>query len=394
MAEENNKKTYSRRAFLGVSGSAAIGGVVGGIVMGGLAGYFAAQTTQPPPKTVTVGGQTITATVTQTVKEVGEMVGRRLSTAVVVPGRSNDVGWNQRGVDSLRKAAQKFRADFYFSENLGYGEAPLRAMQDYIRRGVDLVFAHASGYRTQVIDIVKNNQNGKTKFLIVAAKVGEDLVPGALATYNVLPAETAYAAGYLAGLVTRNNVIGIVQSVETSTFWLRTSGGFVQGVKAANPNARVLFSVLGTFEDAVKGKEFTLGQIDQGADVIFGLGDGATYGMLEAVSERNVWFIDVIGDKRAVDTKGIILTSVLWDFTPALEEAIADIYNGTFGRYNYDLSIKNNAIQLMEINKKISADIRSEVAEIVQKLQDGNIKVRLTSTTDEFYALMRELGYR
>ena len=44
-----------------------------------------------------------------------------------------------------------------------------------------------------------------------------------------------------------------------------------------------------------------------GADVIFGQGDGATFGMLQAVETTkspgggNVWFIDVIGDKTSID---------------------------------------------------------------------------------------------
>jgi simple sugar transport system substrate-binding protein len=382
---------------LGVSTGALVGSVVGGIVVGAAAGYFVGQSSAPIQEKTVTSTVVQTTTVTQTgATQNGAALGTKLKTAIVVPGRANDVGWNQQGVDSLRRAAQKFRADFSFSENLGYGETPIRAVEDYVRRGVHLIVAHAGGYRTAVKEIAAR-QPANSKFLIVASEVGEerpeDLKPGLMATYSFEAAEAGYVAGYLAGLVTKSNVVGIVQSVESDTYWLRQSGGFAQGVKDANANAKLLFTVVGDYEEAVKAKEFTLAQIGLGADVIFGLGDGASFGMMEACSEKGVWFIDVIGDKRAIDKAGILLTSVLWDFTPAYEQALADIYNGTFGTTNYEISFFNGAIDLLRINPKIPADIRSKVAEVSDSVRSGQWKVKKTVTPDEFYRLLKELGF-
>jgi basic membrane protein A len=387
----------TRRQLLGVSTGALVGSVVGGIVVGAAAGYFVGQSSAPIREKTVTSTVVQTTTVTQTgATQTGAALGTKLKTAIVVPGRANDVGWNQQGVDSLRRAAQKFRADFSFSENLGYGETPIRAVEDYVRRGVHLIVAHAGGYRTGVMEIAAR-QPANSKFLIVASEVGEerpeDLKPGLMATYSFEAAEAAYVAGYLAGLVTKSNVVGIVQSVESDTYWLRQSGGFAQGVKDANANAKLLFTVVGDYEEAVKAKEFTLAQIGLGADVIFGLGDGASFGMMEACSEKGVWFIDVIGDKRAIDKAGILLTSVLWDFTPAYEQALADIYNGTFGTTNYEISFFNGAIDLLRINPKIPADIRSKVAEVSDSVRSGQRKVKKTVTPDEFYRLLKELGF-
>ena len=68
------------------------------------------------------------------------------------------------------------------------------------------------------------------------------------------------------------------------------------------------------------------------------MGDGSSFGMLQAVETATppagadkVWFIDVIGDKSdpSVDPNGVLLSSVLWDFTGAFEDAIAQIDAGT-----------------------------------------------------------------
>ena len=63
--------------------------------------------------------------------------------------------------------------------------------------------------------------------------------------------------------------------------------------------------------------------IAAGADIIFGQGNGSSFGMLQAVETTKavdggkVLFIDVIGDKTSID-KGNLLSSVVWNMTPGL----------------------------------------------------------------------------
>ena len=59
------------------------------------------------------------------------------------------------------------------------------------------------------------------------------------------------------------------------------------------------------------------------------MGDGSSFGMMQAVETakapagaKKVWFIDVIGDKRKIDKKGVLLSSELWDFAPIYTRAI------------------------------------------------------------------------
>ena len=77
MAEKTpNKKKLSRRKFLGVSTTAAAGGVVGGLVVGGLAGYFGSQaSTSPETATKTVTGAAKTETQTQTQTQTQTVTG-------------------------------------------------------------------------------------------------------------------------------------------------------------------------------------------------------------------------------------------------------------------------------------------------------------------------------
>jgi|YelNatPaOPRAMG01_1025707.scaffolds.fasta_scaffold02114_6 basic membrane protein A len=391
----------------GVSTTVAVAAIVIIAIIAGVAGYFggasqATTTTITEQRTITstitqtAAVQTVTQTITQTVAGEG-VLGKKLKVAIIVPGRANDYGWNQEGVEGLRKVAAKFGAEFSFSEGLGYGEPPLRALEDYIRKGYDLVVGHASGYREFCLELVRTGRIGQSKVLIVSeAQEGmeeRDVVPGKLGTYSFVVTAASYPAGYLAGLMTKSNIVGIVQSVETDINWIRQSAAFAQGLKAANPKAKLLFTVVGSYEDPAKGKEYTAAQIGLGADVIFGQGDGTSFGIMDACRDAGVWFIDVIGDKRAIDEKGILLTSVLWDFSKAYEQAVIDIYNGEFGKHNYYMSHTNQAIYLLTLNPKVPADIAAKVNEISKKVQAGEIKVKVPNSIEDLHAIFRELGY-
>ena len=68
------------------------------------------------------------------------------------------------------------------------------------------------------------------------------------------------------------------------------------------------------------------------------MGDGSSFGMLQRRRDREaaggrdkVWFIDVIGDKTKIDKKGVLLSSVLWDFAAIYTRAIKAVNAGTFG---------------------------------------------------------------
>jgi len=381
------EKNVSRRSFLGMGATAVVAGVIGAA-----AGYYAGVASVPPAgpgvtTTVTAPGATVT------VPGAG-VLGRRLKVAVVTPSRANDYSWGQMGVEGLQTVAQRFASEFSFSEGLGYGEAPIRATEDYIRKGYDLVVEHGGGYREFSKEIVRKGENKDTKILIHGyGEVPEDAIPGKLATYLWEGNQAAYPAGYLAGLLTKTNVAAISQSMETDANWLRMSGAFAQGLKAANPKSKLLFTVVGSYEDPAKAKEFTLGQIGLGADIVFGMGDGTSFGQMDACGEKGAWFIDVIGDKRSIDTKGILLTSVIWDFTVAYQEAVIDVYNGNFGTRFFHMTPANGGAYLLPINPKVPADIVAKVDAVTEKLRKGEIAIKLVDTPDQLHALFKELGF-
>ena len=94
----------------------------------------------------------------------------------------------------------------------------------------------------------------------------------------------AYLAGRLAAKMSRSGQVGIVVSGEPPS-WNSQSAGFAEGVKAENPEVKVTYAVIGpaAYSDAAGGKRVTESLIASGADIIFGQGNGSSFGMLQAV---------------------------------------------------------------------------------------------------------------
>ena len=121
--------------------------------------------------------------------------------------------------------------------------------------------------------------------------------------------------------------------------------------------ASLVYSVIGVaaYDDSAGAKRVTETVLATGADIVFGMGDGATFGMIEAVTAFNTdnpdspaLFIDVIGDKSASLSRDILLTSVLFDYRGVFEEMIRDLDTGEFGKV-YTMDVANGGVRLLDL---------------------------------------------
>jgi len=222
---------------------------------------------------------------------------------------------------------------------------------------------------------------------------------GLVADYTVSGQEGAYLAGILAGKMTRTGTLGIVVSGEPPS-WNAQSAGFAQGAKAANPGVKLRYAVIGpaAYGDVAGGKRVTESVIAAGADIVFGQGNGSSFGMIQAVETTKavdggkVWFIDVIGDKRSLD-KGNLLSSVLWDLTPTYVEIINDLKNGSFGTKSYAIGLKDGSVQLLDTGHAEPAAWKAAMA-AKAKILSGALKVVPIYDAAKVRALMTEIDVK
>lgn len=306
------------------------------------------------------------------------------SFAVVTPEEGNDFGWNQQAVEAAEQVASDLGIEVEVADGSGYEDTAAILRELSTTGGAEFIAAHASGYNTISPEVA-----AQTGVPAVAWDNPEANVPGVSQEVTTASQEGGYLAGVLAAETTQTGHLGIVISADDNN-WHLQSGGFIAGARSVDENIEISNAQIGEagYADTAGGRRVTNAVIADGADVIFGMGDGSSFGMLQAVeSADNVTFIDVIGDKTEIDDQGVLLSSVLWSFEGYMMDSIEAIGDGTFGEESYVLNLENGGIGLLRTDL-IDDELWNELEDIRQQIIDGEIDVPVTETRSEVEDLL------
>ena len=309
--------------------------------------------------------------------------------ALVAPENESDFGYNQAGIDAANGAADELGIEVTIVPDAGYDniETVLNQVAD---GGAQFIVAHASGYN---VGAARAASAKKVPIMIQDAGSDEN-VPGLIAASKPEGQEGGYLAGVAAAMSTTSKKVGIVVSADNAN-WFAMSSGFIEGVYSVDPSIQVLYTSVGpaAYADAAGGKVATEQVIASGADVVFGMGDGATHGYLQAIdAAEGVKYIADIGDVGpGLSDASKLLTSVRWNYEPGYVEAIKDIEAGTFGTKTYELTVANGGMYLQETDS-MTAEITAAVEEASKGIADGSIVPSVATTSAEVAAAIAAKG--
>ncbi len=214
-----------------------------------------------------------------------------------------------------------------------------------------------------------------TKFAIV------DMVVDAPNVKSIIYAEHegSYLVGLLAGMASQSGTVGFVGGMDIPLI-RKFACGYVQGVKAANPDATVIQNMTGTtpaaWNDPVKGGELTRTQISQGADVVYAAAGGTGVGVLQAAADADILSVGVDSNQNYMHP-GSVLTSMIKRVDNATYETFA---NGVEG-FEAGISIMNLAAEgvgyaLDEHNESLITDeMKAAVEEARAMIISGELAV-------------------
>jgi basic membrane protein A and related proteins len=311
--------------------------------------------------------------------------------AIIAPEKGNDFGWNQQGVESATAIAKELGAKIEVSDGAGYDDiSPI--YRQFVANGADWIVLWAGGYNTVGVQLAQ-----ETRVRTVVIGLFEaGLAPGLCTDFETSSQQGAYLAGVVAAKMTKSGTVGIVASSSIDENWNKMAAGFIAGARATRSDIKIEYAPVGeeAYADAASGKRVTETVIAAGADIILGMGDGSTFGMIQAVENATppkgadkVWFIDVIGDKTSIDTKGVLLTSIVWDYLPIFREAAQQMADGTYGTKVGYLDLENGGIKLLD-SDRIPTDVKAAVETAKQGIMDGSVKVPEIYKADELRALL------
>jgi simple sugar transport system substrate-binding protein len=303
------------------------------------------------------------------------------------PAKASDYGWNAQGYNGAKAAAAATGATFAAITNAGYNKTDV-VLRQLINQHANFIVAHASGY-----DTIAARLSQQYKVPMITYDVPSNLHKGTTSYITTSSQEGAYLAGILAAKMTKTHKVGIVISAADDN-WYKMSGGFAQGFRSVDKTSKIYFATISPtgYDDTAGGKRVANSVIAQGADVLFTMGDNASFGYLQAIESakvgHKVWMIGDIGNMAPIDKNHVFLSSVLWNFSKVFTQAIKDVNAGTYGTHGYNLSLNNGGISLLK-TKYIPAAAWTAVANAQKAILAGSIKIAVTHNAGQVQKLLK-----
>ncbi|WP_428514730.1 BMP family lipoprotein [Roseovarius sp.] len=213
-----------------------------------------------------------------------------------------------------------------------------------------------------------------TKFVIIDMVVDEPNVRSVVFNEH----EGSYLVGMMAAMASESGTVGFIGGMDIPLI-RKFACGYVQGVKAANPDATVIQNMTGTtpaaWNDPVKGSELTKAQISQGADVIYHAAGGTGTGVLQTAADEDVLGIGVDSNQNYLHP-GSVLTSMVKRVDNAVYDAMsagADVETGV-----NVMGLKNDGVAyaLDEHNEAlVTPEMKEAVDAAAEEIANGELKV-------------------
>ena len=295
-------------------------------------------------------------------------------------GGKFDKSFNQASFDG----AERFKTE----TGIGYEEFELQndaqreqALRRFAERGHNPVIVTGFSYGSAMETVAPEFPD--TDFVIIDMVVEQPNVRSVVFKEE----EGSYLVGMLAALASQTGKVGFVGGMDIPLI-RKFACGYVEGVKAANPDAEVFQNMTGTtgaaWNDPVKGGELAKSQIDRGADVIYHAAGGTGVGVLQAAADAGKLGIGVDSNQNHLHP-GHVLTSMLKRVDNAVFDAMMDVKDGAFEGGTDVLGLKEEGVgyALDENNAAlITPEMKAKVDAAADEIKAGKITVHDYMTDD------------
>jgi simple sugar transport system substrate-binding protein/basic membrane protein A len=295
--------------------------------------------------------------------------------AVITSGPRDDNSWNEAAYLAT-KALEEKGVQTAFSERIAEGDE-IRVLREYASQGFDMIVAHGFGYQDGVFEIAAEYPDINFAWAGGIGRTAKNV-----ADYNQPFFEAAYPIGVIAGYMSETGKLGGLSGFEVPVCSLMEQS-FLAGARSVNPDAQLISTATGTWEDVAASKEAALAQADAGVDFWISCGEGPALGSIEAAKEAGGFATGYVGDMTE-NGPDVVLINLIWNLEPLFDQMLQDTLDGTFDNPFYDFGVSEGAM-LFTYNDDLKNMISAEARRAAEKALDG-----IRSGTIDLEALLME----
>lgn len=289
-----------------------------------------------------------------------------LRVALILPGRADDVSWNQASYEGMQRAVNNATVpvDLTVVEQV-YDPVDIEpALLDYAQQGYDLIVGHGFQFQEPIIKVAPDFPN-----VNFAIGTGYKLDPN-VGVYDVRLEQGGYMMGLIAGHLTETNITGVIGGVDVSEIH-RGHVAFILGAEAVRPGVNVLNNFVGDFNDLAGAKEAALSQIEAGADVLWQSGDGIGLAVLGACKERSKICMGNVANQNSI-APDYVLASFVYDWSAVYSQMIDETAQKSFGDKFYWIEFANQGVSIV-YNDALDSMVTDAMRQSLEQAQQGFI---------------------
>ena len=285
----------------------------------------------------------------------------------IYPAPVSDAGWAYSH-DNGRQAME----DLPFVKETSYvdsvpedPELVINALEGLIEDGNNLIFAASYGYMDPMIEVAKRHPD------VVFMHASGFKTEQNAGTYFGRIYEARYLSGIVAGAMTESDVIGYVAAFPIPEV-IRGINAFTLGAQSVNPQVQVKVNWTSTWYGPGIERETAEGLMDEGADVITIHQDSPS--ALLAAQQRGKLAIGYHSDMQAFAPEAV-LTSVVWDWGGLYKEVASDMAGGDWTSEQIWAGLGDGVVDLAPISDKVPADVRALVQQRRAAVADKTLRI-------------------
>ena len=301
----------------------------------------------------------------------------KLKVALVLPGKKDDVSFNQAMFVALDNyaSANSDKVDLHVVENAYEVSEIEPALIDFASEGYDVIFGHGFQFMEPIVKIAPEYED--SMFLL---GTGYKTVDNS-AVYDVHLESGGYLMGVIAALATETDKVGVIGGADASEIF-RGHEGFKSGAKSINPDIQIQEVYTGDWTDTAGAKEAAIGMYDSGVDVIWHSGDGIGLGVVQAAKEKDKICLGNVADQNSLAPDNV-LSGLVYNWVTVIEEIFKDVENDSFtGRDAeerfYWITIENGGMvyaPFVDPKGVLSDEDKETIEEVYQGIKAGTVEM-------------------
>jgi basic membrane protein A len=292
-----------------------------------------------------------------------------LKVALVAPSAVNDLAFTQSMVAALESLKTSYNLKISISDNEFVVSDAANLIRQYAAEHYNLVIAHGSQYGSTLQALAPKFP----KVSFAWGTAGSTFNEPNIYAYQANSNEGGYVQGYMAGMLSKSHVIGVIGPIDVGDAQLYVDG-FKAGVLAQDPKATVHVSFTGSFSDVTLMASAAKSYVADGADVLTGSSQSVVGAIGVAKADKVAWFGTQWTQASLAPSE--VVSSQVYNWAPVLQQILTGIRGGKLGGATYTISLGNNG-EKIAFNPKypLPAKVKAEGRKLIKEIVDGSLTV-------------------